>query len=187
MFFPGPKSAVCAVWLFASMAPNAATSQTKREKSVWRYDGGVIFVTDGSLPNGVCFRVNGEVNAGDFFDNLKRVDDEHGTVFLRGTKTVSEFPRALDVSFAIHDRPCTPGLHDIPPRTHLTLAMMSHLQLSIYWKHGVDLRLVKDVMEVETRVEIITPSAKEFSAELPQRFERSYQLAVPSGGVPLPS
>ena len=185
MFFPGPKSAVCALLLFASMAPNAATSQTKREKTVWRYDGGVIFVTDGSLPNGVCFRVNGEVNAGDFFDNLKRVDDEHGTVFLRGTKTVSEFPRALDVSFAIHDRPCTPGLHEIAPRTYLSREMMSHLQLSIYWKHGVDLRPVKDVMEVEARVERVAPYAKELAAELPQRFEWSYQLAVPSGGVPL--
>jgi len=166
-------------------APAASLSQTKRDKSVWNYDGGVIFATDGSLPNGVCFRVNGEVNAGEFFDHLKRVDDEHGTVFLRGTETVSEFPQALDVSFAIRDHPCTPGLREIAPRMYLTREMMSHLQLSIYWKHGVDLRPVKDVMEVETRVERITPYAKELAAELPQRFEWSYQLAVPSGGVPL--
>ncbi len=166
-------------------APTASLSQTKRDKSVWNYDGGVIFATDGSLPNGVCFRVNGEVNAGEFFDHLKRVDDEHGTVFLRGTETVSEFPQALDVSFAIRDHPCTPGLREIAPRMYLTREMMSHLQLSIYWKHGVDLRPVKDVMEVETRVERITPYAKELAAELPQRFEWSYQLAVPSGGVPL--
>ncbi len=166
-------------------APAASLSQTKRDKSVWNYDGGVIFATDGSLPNGVCFRVNGEVNAGEFFDHLKRVDDEHGTVFLRGTETVSEFPQALDVSFAIRDHPCTPGLREIAPRMYLTREMMSHLQLSIYWKRGVDLRPVKDVMEVETRVERITPYAKELAAELPQRFEWSYQLAVPSGGVPL--
>src|SRR5258708_21728359 len=104
MFFPGPKSAVCALLLFASMAPNAATSQTKREKTVWRYDGGVIFVTDGSLPNGVGFRVNGEENAGDFFDNLKRVDDEHGTGVLPGTSDATVFLRALHVSLSLHDR-----------------------------------------------------------------------------------
>src|SRR5260370_12497718 len=153
MFFPGPKSAVCAVWLFASMAPNAATSQTKREKSVWRYDGGVIIVTDGALTDGVCFRVHGEVNAGDFFDNLKRVDDEHGTVFLRGTKTVSEFPQALDVSFAIHDQPCTPGLHEIAPRTYLTREMMSSLQLSFYCTPRKDRLPVTYELAVHTRTQ----------------------------------
>lgn len=171
--------------IFLGCAPAAPLKQSGRDKSVWNYDGGVIFATDGSLPNGVCFRVNGEVNAGEFFEHLKRVDNEHGTVFLRGTETVSEFPHALDVVFAIRDEPCTPGLREIAPRTYLTREMMSHLQLSIYWKHGVDLRPVKDVTEVETRVERITPYAKELAAELPQRFEWSYQLAVPSSGVPL--
>ena len=67
----------------------------------------------------------------------------------------------------------------------MTREMMSHLQLSLYWKHGVDLRPVKDVREVEARVERITPYARELAAELPERFEWSYQLAVPSVGVPL--
>jgi len=171
--------------LFLGCAPAAPLNQSKRDKSVWNYDGGVIFVTDGSLPNGVCFRVNGEVNAGEFFDHLKRVDNEHGTVFLRGTATVSEFPQVLDVSFAIHDQPCTPGLREIASRTYLTREMMSHLQLSIYWKHGVDLRPVKDVREVEARVERIAPYARGLAAELPDRFEWSYLLTVPSAGVPL--
>jgi hypothetical protein len=185
MFLPDPKSAVCAFLVLASLAPNASTSQTKREKSVWNYDGGVIFATDGALPNGVCFRVNGEVNAGEFFDNLKRVDDDRGTVFRRGTETVSQFPQSLDVSFAIRDLPCMSGLRDLGTHTYLTRELMSHLQLSIYWKHGVDLRAVKDVREVDTRVERITPYATALAAELPQRFEWSYQLAVPSAGVPL--
>ena len=185
MFFPSAKSAVCACLLLASLATSASTKQSKRDKSVWNYDGGVIFATDGALPNGVCFRVNGEVNAGEFFENLKRVDDEHGTVFRRGTGAVTEFPKSLDVIFAIHDQPCAPGLREVAPRAYLTREMMSHLQLLLYWKHGVDLRAVKDVREVETRVERITPYAKELTAELPERFEWSYQLAVPSAGVPL--
>jgi hypothetical protein len=171
--------------IFLGCAPAAPLNQSRRDKSVWNYDGGVIFATDGSLPNGVCFRVNGEVNAGEFFDHLKRVDNEHGTAFLRGTEPVTEFPQALDVSFAIHDQPCTPGLREIVPRTYLTREMMSHLQLSIYWKHGVDLRPVKDVREVEARVERIAPYARGLAAELPDRFEWSYLLTVPSAGVPL--
>jgi hypothetical protein len=166
-------------------APATSLSQSKKDKSVWNYDGGVVFATDGSLSNGACFRVNGEVNATDFFLHLKRVDDERGTVFLRGTEAVSLFPESLDVFFAIRDEPCTPGLRESAPPTYLTREMMSHLQLSIYWKHGVELRPVRDVREVETRVERIIPYAKELAAELPQRFEWSYQLAVPSDGVPL--
>ena len=185
MFFSGPKSAVCAFLVLASLAPNTSTSQTKREKSVWNYDGGVIFATDGSLPNGVCFRVAGEMNAREFFDHLKRIDDGRGTVFRRGPETVSQFPETLAVSFAIHDQPCKPGLREIEPRAYLTREMMSQLQLSIYWKHGVDLSAVKDVTKVDTRVERVTPYATALAAELPQRFEWSYQLAVPSAGVPL--
>jgi hypothetical protein len=166
-------------------APAVSLSQTKKDKSVWNYDGGVVFATDGSLSNGVCFRVNGEINAAEFFQHLKRVDDERGTVFLRGTETVSQFPQSLDVFFAIRDEPCTPGLRASAPPAYLTRETMSRLQLSIYWKHGVDLRPVRDVREVETRVQRIIPYAKELAAELPQRFEWSYQLAVPSDGVPL--
>ncbi len=179
------KTAGLSFLSFLLLVPAASTGQFKRDKNIWNYDGGVIFATDGALPNGVCFRVSGEVNAGDFFNNLKRIDDERGTVFRRGTELVSQFPEALDVSFAIHDEPCTRGLREIARRTYLTREMMSQLQLSIYWKHGVDLRPVKDVREVEARVERVAPYARSLAAELPDRFEWSYLLTVPSAGVPL--
>ncbi|HWZ55231.1 MAG TPA: hypothetical protein VNZ63_04115, partial [Verrucomicrobiae bacterium] len=110
MRFRDYKIAGVAFLIFLGCAPGASLSQARRSKTVWSYDGGVFFATDGSLPNGVCFRVSGEMNAAEFFDHLKRVDDEHGTVFRRGPETVSEFPEALAVSFAIRDLPCTPGL-----------------------------------------------------------------------------
>jgi len=185
MRFRDYKIAGVAFLIFLGCAPGASLSQARRSKTVWNYDGGVFFVTDGSLPNGVCFRVSGEMNAAEFFDHLKRVDDEHGTVFRRGPETVSQFPEALAVSFAIRDLPCTPGLNDIGPRTYLTREMMGHLQLMIYWKNGVELRPVKDVREVQARVERIYPHAAALAEELPQRFEWSYQLLVPSAGVPL--
>ncbi len=128
------KIAGVAFLIFLGCAPGASLSQPKRNKTVWNYDGGVFFATDGSLPNGACFRVSGGMNAGDFFDRLKRVDDEHGTVFRRGPETVIQFPEVLAVSFAIRDLPCDPGLHDNGPRTYLTREMMGHLQLMVYWK-----------------------------------------------------
>src|SRR5258706_13960749 len=109
MRFRDYKIAVVAFLIFLGCAPGASLRQARRSKTVWSYDGGVFFATDGSLPNGVCFRVSGEMNAAEFFDHLKRVDDEHGTVFRRGPETVSQFPEALAVSFAIrsavHARP----------------------------------------------------------------------------------
>jgi hypothetical protein len=68
---------------------------------------------------------------------------------------------------------------------YLTREMMSALQLSLYWKRGVDLRQVKNIKEVGASVERIAPYASALAAELPQRFEWSYQLLVPSAGVPL--
>jgi len=91
---------------------------------VWSYERRRFFCDRWFATNGVCFRVSGEMNAAEFFDHLKRVDDEHGTVFRRGPETVSQFPEALAVSFAIRDLPCTPGLNDIGPRTYLTREMM---------------------------------------------------------------
>jgi hypothetical protein len=166
-------------------APGTARSHPKGDKSVLNYDGGVIFATDGSLPNGTCFRVRGLVNSGDFFERFKRVDDDRGTIFVRGNETVSVFPDKLDVYFTIHDEPCSPDLRDFAGHPSLTREMMGHIQLTLYWKHGVDLRPVPDARAVETRVERVTPYAKDLSGQLPDRFEWSYQLAVPSAGVPL--
>src|SRR5713226_5874415 len=185
MFFPGPKSAVFAFLALASMAPSASTRQTQRDKSVWRYDGGIIFATDGSLPNGVCFRVSGGVDAPEFFVNLKRINDERGSVFRRGTETVTHFPGELLLSFDIHDQPCKPGLREVEARTYLTPEMMSTLRLSFYWKRGMELRPVKNITEVRSSIEPIVPYAANLASELPKRFEWSYQLAVPSRGVPL--
>ena len=179
------KIAAAAFLIFLGCAPGVSLTEVKRDKSVWNYDGGVFFETDGSLPNGVCFRVSGNVTSPEFFDHLKRIDDGHGTVFRRGLETVTQFPDQLLLSFVIHDQSCSPGLHQVGTRRYLTREMMSALQLSLYWKRGVDLRQVKNIREVGTSVERIAPYATALAAELPQRFEWSYQLLVPSAGVPL--
>jgi hypothetical protein len=185
MFFSGPKSLVCACLILATLAPKESSGQSKREKTIWNYDGGVLFATDGSLPNGVCFRVNGEANAGEFFNNLKRVDDERGTLFRRGTETVTHFPGELLLSFDIHDEPCAPGLREFEARPYLTHEMMRNLRLTFYWKRGVGLRPVKNITEVRSSVEPIAPYATNLASELPKRYSWTYQLAVPSKDVPL--
>ncbi len=63
--------------------------------------------------------------------------------------------------------------------------MIDSLRLSIYWKHGVDLQPVKGVKEINSRVDRIQPYATSLAAELPPRYEWSYELVVPSAGVSL--
>jgi hypothetical protein len=184
------KTAVCATIGLICFVPAASTRQHKekqhsQEKTVWNYDGGVLFETDGSLSNGACFRVSGRLDARDFFDNLKRVDTDGGTVFRRGSETVTKFPEMLLVSYVIRDQPCTLGLEKVAAPVYLTQKMVESLQLSLYWKHGVDLQPLKNVKELHTRVDRIAPYATALAAELPSRYEWSYQLVVPSDGVSL--
>ena len=171
--------------IFLACAPAASFGQKRRDKSVWNYDGGVFFETDGSLPNGVCFRVAGRMYAPDFFDQLKRVDDPQGVIFRRGRETLALFPDELVLSFVIRDQSCTPAVPQAGKRVYLTRDMMSALHLSLYWKRGVELRPLKISKELRASVERIEPFATSLAAELPKRFEWSYEIAVSGAGVPL--
>ncbi len=184
------KTAGFAIVGFLCLAPAASANQHKqsqhqKEKTVWNYEGGVFFQTDGSLPNGVCFRISGRMNSQDFFDNLKRVDFEESTIFRRGTETVTHFPESVIVSFAIRDQSCVAGVQQVGTRSYMTQTMMDNLRLSIYWKHGVDLRPAKNSKLLNARVDHINPYATTLAAELPPRYEWSYDLSVSSAGVPL--
>jgi len=149
------------------------------------YGGGVPFLTDGSLANGACFRVAGRVDAPDFFENLKRTENAQGAVFSRGTETVTQFPEKLLLYVVIRDHPCDPKFQQDEPRVYLTREMMSTMQLSLYWKNGVDLQPVKDSKKIASSVEAIAPYAKDLATELPKRFEWSWEWEIRSAGVPL--
>jgi len=189
------KLAGVCILSFLFSAPAASTKQHKQnqqqqskrpqEKAVWNYDGGVFFETDGTLPNGVCFRVTGRMTSQDFFDDLKRVDTENGATFRRGSESVSQFPETVNISYSIHDQVCPSGIQQIGTRTYMTQEMMDSLRLSIYWKDGVDLRPVKNIRLSDARVDYIPPYAKSLAAELPRRYEWSYEIVVPSAGVSL--
>jgi hypothetical protein len=172
------------------LAPAASANQHKQgqhkhEKTIWNYDGGVFFQTDGSLPNGVCFRISGWMNSQGFFDNLKRVDFEESTIFRRGSETVTQFPESVIISFAVRDQSCPTVLQQVGTRAYMTQTMVDNLRLSIYWKHGVNLRPAKDSKLLNARVDHINPYATALAAELPPRYEWSYDLSVSSAGVPL--
>jgi hypothetical protein len=190
MRFASYKPAWCALLFFFFLTPGGLAQHTKQsrhdahDQTVWNYDGGVFFETDGSLPNGACFRIHGRMSSGDFFDDLKRIDTDRATTFQRGTETVAKFPNSVTVSFSIRDF-CPAEVQQMGTRPFLTQKMVDDLQLSIYWKHGVDLTPVQGAKEINARVDRIPPYATSLAAELSPRYEWSYELVVPSAGVSL--
>jgi hypothetical protein len=164
------------------------TPALANDKSVWNYEGGVFVITNGSIPNGPCFRLAGRVTSGDFFDHLKRIDKETGTIFRHGSETVENFPDQLTLSFQVHDhydQTCPPREENPDAPKYLTRAMMSSLHLYLYWKHGVELRPVGNVERKYFAVRELIPQAAAQAHGLPEKFEWAYEYVVPSAGVPL--
>jgi|SRR5579863_1754491 len=173
------------------LLPNGQTAQKKpkEEKSVprtvWNFDGGIVFATDGGAPGGACFRLSGRVTAPAFFNSLKRIDDAAGTHYVRGTETLTLFPDTVHVQFIIHDFPCSPQLEQTSNQTYLTRSLMSSMHLYLYWKRGVELRPAENFKVERTAVAPVVPYAVQLADQLPQRYEWYYEMTVPSAGVPL--
>jgi hypothetical protein len=182
-----PYIAACTgVAVLLSGAPCAPSPQPPRDKSVWNYDGGLMLETDGSLPDGPCFRIKGRVTAPNFFDNLKRIDrDDSGTVFRRGSETLTQFPDQVVLAFIVYDHPCPTQLQHSAEHTYLTRPLMSSLHLYLHWKHGVELRPINGVQPKYFSVDPILPTAADRAHDLPEKLEWSYEFLVPSAGVPL--
>jgi hypothetical protein len=156
-------------------------------RTVWNLDGGVYFATDGHLPNGSCFRLNGQMNAPDFFDGLRRVDSADGTLYYLRNQLVTEYPDEVQIVIRLLDFPCTLDLKDTAARPPITREMMATLRLNFYWKQGVHLRPVEESKRTAAEVRRIGtfaagPTADE---ELAPRYEWSYAFKVNSENIPL--
>jgi len=186
-------SRILCVALAASFVFLPADAQTQKkakhpkkdDPKVENYYGGVFLVSDGDIPNGPCFRINGRITSADFFNTLKSYDSGDGTIFRLGTDEVTQFPEKLLLSLTIRDQPCALGLQPVGTGSYLTKEMMNSLKLSLYWKHGVDLRPAGKISVLQLTADPIEPYATDLAAELPKRYLWSYELGVPAGGVPL--
>jgi len=177
---------LCGQPLAFALAGQKPGDKPKRiPKTIWNFDGGVFLETDGSLGESTCFRLAGHMADKGFFDNLKRVDDNQGTRYLRGKEVVTEFPDHLKLLFVIHDIPCSSQTQDSKSSQYLTREMMSTLRLSLFWKRGVDLRPAENFKVKFFSVEPVPPYATELAKELPKRFQWAYELDIPSAGIPL--
>jgi len=170
-------------------AANDTQRKKKKEKPpevrVENYFGGVFLIGEGGIPHGPCFKINGRVTSGDFFNDLKSYDSDDGVLFRRGQNEVTDFPENVFLSFSIHDQPCDYGIQPVGTGVYLTPQEMSTLQLSLYWKNGVDLRPVGKIKLLNHSVDPIMPYAKTLVDELPKRYLWTYELGVSAAGVPL--
>jgi hypothetical protein len=170
--------------LAASLLMGTPARTPARDKTVWNYGGGVFLETDGSLGEGPCFRIAGRLTGGQFFDDLKRIDDLNGTRFLRGKQLLTEFPDQLSLSLVIRDQPCPAEPKAPVTRKYLTREVMQSMRLSLYWKRGMNLRPVEKPAIKNMLVEKLEPY-RGMAETLPPRFEWKYALEIPSAGVPL--
>jgi hypothetical protein len=169
------------------VSPQKGSEKAKHiPRTIWNFDGGIFLETDGSANENACFRLAGRLVADHFFDNLKRIDDDQGTRYVRGKENLTDFPEQVNLLIVIHDWPCPAQLRSgVGGREYLTREMMSKLKLSLFWKHGVELRPAQDVKVSFFSVKPVEPYAKELAKELPEKLQWAYELAVPSAGIPL--
>ena len=163
--------------------PNKKEKALKKE--VLSFDGGIVFATEGSLSELTCFRLDGRVAAPGFFDDFKRIDDEHGTEYHSGKEKVTEFPEELHASFEMFDIPCKRETLEPGPRKYLTKEMMKALRFSFYWKRGIELRHIENLKPPAATAELIEPFNTESKEELPKRYRWILEFNIPSAGVPL--
>ena len=157
------------------------------KKTVWNLDGGVFFSTDGHLPNGSCFRLNGQMNAPDFFAGLRRVDSEDGSLYYLRNQLVTDYPDEVQIEIHMLDAPCTFDLKDTTVRPPITREIMATMRLNFYWKQGMQMRPVEETKRTEARVTRLATFATGGTAdeELAPRYEWSYAFTVNSENVPL--
>lgn len=152
-------------------------------RSTWSFEGGTFFATDGRIPNGPCFRLTGQATAPKFFDDLRRIDDENGTQYMRGTETVTEFPARLDVQILIHDQPCSFLLKDKTTEPPLAKDDITKLRLLLFWKHGVAMRPTQRIVDGELNIRELQPNITPEANDLAPRYEWHFSFGVPSEGV----
>jgi len=185
MFHRSPVFLVLpALALLPALAP-FLFAQPPHTKGVWNYDGGLLMMTDGSLPSGPCFRLTGHATAPNYFDNLKREDSDSGTIVHRGHDIVTEYPARLHLSFVLHDLPCDYQIQQAATRTYLTLGEVNGLRIRFYWKHGLKMRPAAGVTPSNSEVRRLLPYATELAGDLPAKYEWLFEFDVPSAGVPV--
>jgi hypothetical protein len=120
--------------LIMGMFPVGTHARGKKSTS---YDGTVDFGAQLLHVGDGCFSVDGSVRAGDFFEDLERIDIASGSEFRKDGRVVTKYPESLTTSIRILGDQCA-GAFSIAPSSIFNGDSYS-LTFEVEWKDGVQL------------------------------------------------
>ncbi len=169
--------------LFAAAVAGSSSAHPGNEK----YDGGVLFYTEGGPPEGPCLSIAGRLTASEFFAHLEKRNLPAGVEFRRNERAVTHFPAEVSVRLSIQEFPCHLGLLEESP-LKLTLEDMRSLRFVAYWKRGMHMRPAGNLALRTAYEEKVRLPPPDFRQGKPRRESESrwiYEFALTSANVPL--
>lgn len=184
MTLRGPVSLFSSLWMIlAAMFPVDAPA---RPRNVPSYRGAVDFGVQELYTQEGCLSVDGTVTSGTFFADFQRIDlGASQPEFLKGGRTVSEYPDSLSTSIRITGDPCVGTLKNSHSPTLVDNSRLDGhsfaLRFVVEWKDGMELRpaVLSPAQCTESSV------LKNFGRDLFTAPAITCQMTVASKNVPL--
>jgi hypothetical protein len=127
-------SAKTLLTLLVVLLPIGASARGRKIES---YGGAIDFGAQLLHFDGSCLSVDGTVKAGNFFEDLKRVDAGTQFQYMKDGKVVAEYPESVTTSIRIMGDQCEDGLTNT--RSSIFGADSYALTFEVEWKDGMQL------------------------------------------------
>lgn len=143
------------------------------------YDGAVDFGAQLLHLDDGCLFLNGSVESGNFFEDLKRIDVGNRLEYRKRGRVVTDYPESLTTSIRIAGNQCAAALSRSP--SSIFRGDSYSLKFQVEWKEGMQLRpaILSPVAARCVGYSSIAMPSKETIPSI------TCQLTVDSKGVPL--
>ena len=165
------------VTLLSGMFPLGANAGPRGNPT---HDGQIDFGAQLLHLNDGCAAIHGNVTAGTFFDDLKRIDNGGRLEFRKRGKIVTQYPESLTTFVHIGGDPCASGMSNSP--SAIFEGNSYSLKLEVYWKHDMQMR---PAALMPAAAHCIGYSSITFPGENLTTPSITCQMTVNSKGVPL--
>jgi hypothetical protein len=127
-----------------------------------------------------CVAVDGRVEAGNFFEDLKRVDTGSQSEYRKGGTVVTQYPESVTTSIRMMGGQCAAALADSP--SAIFGGGSYSLTFGVEWKDGMEMRpaILTPVVARCVGARITTDPSKDVTFP-----ELTCRMTVDSKGVPL--
>ena len=163
--------------LITGMFPLRAHARGRKDTT---YAGVIDFGSQLLYLNDGCVAVDGRVTAGNFFEDLKRVDTGNQSEYRRGGAVVTQYPESVTTSIRMMGAQCAADLADSP--SSIFGGSTYSLTFGVEWKDGMEMRpaVLTPVVAHCVGARITTDPGKDVTFP-----ELTCRMTVDSRGVPL--